>query len=392
MSGQSQPKVSRRPPRLDAGGYIELSLWAAAWVVAPFYVVPRGLPQIYDWTLVALFAGMVAAGRLMLVDRARGPLSALGMFIGYAMLVGCAWAAITGAWAFLVPALYYAFNLAVVLTALSLHHRWQGAFLRVTLWSWAISLVVQAILVTVMPAGYHGVRGLAFFNNPNQLAIFGVAGAVLVVQLARKIKVSAAVEYGLLIACGVLVVSSASRAGVLAYVALAATRFLSRPGTIVATTVVAVLLALYFPWELLPIDFVEDRMRSSVAESTSSLARERGYARMIEYPEYMLLGAGEGLEERFGQRIEIHSTPGTLLFCYGVAGAGFFVAACFAVYRRAGSAETLLLLPLLVLSLFHHTLRVRFFWLNLAVALMSAVGAARARPRRARRGDGVPGG
>lgn len=359
--------------RLDLGARVELGLWAAAWFSSPFYLVPRGLPQLYDGLLLTLFGGMLVTGRLVFSRRVTPIVAMLGILVVYTGLVGCAWALIYEAPAFLVPTAYYGFDLAVAVMALSLYHRHGDRFLRVTFWTWMSAVAVQATLVSVMPPGYAGVRSLAFFNDPNQLAIYGVAGGVLVAQVARPLGVRPWLEAAGFVLVGVLVLASVSRAGILAYLSLVVVRVTSRPRMIIAGLLVGGLVVLVFPWELLPIDFVQERLARASEETFSTLVHERGYTRIFEQPRYLLLGAGEGMPTRFGQRIEIHSTPGTLLFCYGIPGAALFFVACARVFLGAGRREGILLVPLLVLSLFHHTLRIRFFWLNLALAMVSGL-------------------
>ena len=386
MTGDGKHGRSHAGAELDLRGRLELGLWAVAWFVSPFYLVPQGLPQLYDLLLALQFFGMLLAGRLEFSRRANPALAMLGALVVYIALVGCVWAIVHELVAFVVPAFYYGFDLAVVVVALSLFHHHGSRFLRVTLWSWVLAIMVQVVLVSVMPPGYAGVRGLAFFNDPNQLAVYGVAGGVLIAQVARRVGVRSWLEVAGTVLVGALVVASVSRAGFLAFVALVVVRFTARPRMIVAGLLIGGLGVLLFPWELLPIDFVQERLARAAQESTSTLVHDRGYTRIFEYPQYLLLGAGEGMLSRFGQAIEIHSTPGTLLFCYGIPGVVLFFGACLRILVSASPREGILLLPLLVLSMFHHTLRMRFFWLNLAFAIISGLVREPAA-RSGRRGD-----
>jgi phosphoglycerol transferase MdoB-like AlkP superfamily enzyme len=82
------------------------------------------------------------------------------------------------------------------------------------------------------------------------------------------------------------------------------------------------------------------------------------------------VGAGEGYFLRFHPRkLEIHSSAATLLFSYGIVGAGLFLVFLRWLSVTAGSRLTLLMIPALSYSLFHQGMRARPFWLLLAVAL-----------------------
>ena len=54
----------------------------------------------------------------------------------------------------------------------------------------------------------------------------------------------------------------------------------------------------------------------------SNVEESRGYNRIYEYPEQILLGAGERGRWRFGpgHEHELHSSFGTVLFSYGIVG------------------------------------------------------------------------
>ena len=117
----------------------------------------------------------------------------------------------------------------------------------------------------------------------------------------------------------------------------------------------------------------------------------RGYIRIWYYPEYIVVGAGEGALYRFAENSdpdhELHSTVGTILFSYGVIGLITFGAAILCLYRMSTDGRFLYLLPPLLYGLTHQGLRFSFFWLLLSViAILGAMdgGAASSRKNRDR--------
>jgi hypothetical protein len=142
-----------------------------------------------------------------------------------------------------------------------------------------------------------------------------------------------------------------------------------------AGAVAAVLLAQDFAPDFL------DKAHAHLAGSGQydSLAT-RGYDRIANYPEHILLGAGEGAYGRFRSDLygtELHSSFGTLLFCYGVVGAGCF--ACALLFLgRLDLRAALYLVPALVHGMAHQGLRFAFFW-----AVLAFVCCAALRPRPA---------
>lgn len=105
-------------------------------------------------------------------------------------------------------------------------------------------------------------------------------------------------------------------------------------------------------------------------EERLDVMEERGYTRLVRFPEHLLLGAGEGANERWGTGPgpEIHSTLAGVLFYYGVPGAFFFLRFVYLIWRSLPTwwQKSLLFAPFLY-SLGTYNLRNTMFWLGLAV-------------------------
>ncbi|MBR3322298.1 hypothetical protein IKG05_01510 [Candidatus Saccharibacteria bacterium] len=66
---------------------------------------------------------------------------------------------------------------------------------------------------------------------------------------------------------------------------------------------------------------IEEKIDRAQGNSDVSLWQERGYDRMIFYPQYNLFGAGEGMYSRFElayHQGELHATLPSILFSYGL--------------------------------------------------------------------------
>src|SRR5262249_18565704 len=101
----------------------------------------------------------------------------------------------------------------------------------------------------------------------------------------------------------------------------------------------------------------------------------RGYDRIANYPEHILLGAGEGAYRRFYSALfdsEIHSSYGTLLFCYGIVGTALFAGALFWVLK-ADLRTALFLVPVFAYGSAHQGIRFAFFWAMFAVLALVAL-------------------
>ena len=103
-------------------------------------------------------------------------------------------------------------------------------------------------------------------------------------------------------------------------------------------------------------------------------ADERGYTRFTEFPEYMLLGSGQGEHKRFNRlkdpsylNVEMHTSWGGLLFYYGLPGfISIFLLIVFGLGNLSGKTK-LLVLSTFVYGLTTYSFRTPIFWVLLSV-------------------------
>ena len=115
----------------------------------------------------------------------------------------------------------------------------------------------------------------------------------------------------------------------------------------------------------------------SIGKDADDSAEQRGYDRIWLYPEYLLYGAGEGAEERFGETaggdIEMHSTFGTVLFSYGIFGFGLFLLFLWIIFRRAPHRQLVYFAPICLYGLTHQGLRFSLMWVFLGTRGWSSI-------------------
>ena len=92
---------------------------------------------------------------------------------------------------------------------------------------------------------------------------------------------------------------------------------------------------------------------------------------MWKFPEFLLFGAGEGVDRVYRggglKEKELHSAPGTLIFSYGVIGFGFIIYIVAILVLKRGHGVIVLILPVMLYSMFHNTLRQPFLWMLIAL-------------------------
>jgi hypothetical protein len=193
-----------------------------------------------------------------------------------------------------------------------------------------------------------------------------------------------AVLYGLLLCAFYIELRTYSRAGVLGIVLLGALQVVHRPTLVTLLLLPMFVVALYLDLQTLDNDMWHNRIADVQQSTAEDYLTDRGVDRILEHPEYLIFGAGEGYHLRFHhQKLEIHSSAATLIFSYGLFGTVLFLVFLRWLAQSAGTRLSLLLFPALSYSLFHQGMRARPFWIALAVALglgvMTALEQARGR-------------
>lgn len=362
-----------------------LTLWSAFLVALPHYPFPSGGLQPADGLLLLLVIVLAIrwslGARLQLATANRRFLAGYTHFVFYVALVNVSWSLILGDARPSLFTAYYAYGLLVLSIFFLLDSTYGDRFLAVTYWS---TLASMAPVILVSLGQLDAVRPAGTFNNPNQLGYFAVLAPMLMGALPlkrRKLQHDLA-EIGAWIGSAFLVFSSASLGAAAAYGAGALIMLLFRLRNpkvlLVLPVVVVVVVNMGSPW--FDLDSTAARFDRVQARSEADIGpawlQDRGYDRVRRNPQYLVLGAGEGVDERFGpflrQQGELHSSVGVLVFSYGAVGAALFAVPLVRLVRRGAARHVLMLTPALVYGISHQGLRFRIFWLLLAAVAVAA--------------------
>ena len=365
------------------GGWPEV-VWGFVILSLSFNLYGPGRPQPGDFLMVGVLCLPILLLHFQMPTAIKLPVLSLVAFLIYVFGCNFVWAAATGEWDFFKSSTFYAFNFCVFLGYLVMLGDRGDDWLRWTLYGFAATLVMLALLSVPFGDRAESGRLELFFVNPNQLAYHVLLCASIVVMLAPRYNVPRFVLYGLL-ACAVYIeLRTYSRAGILGIALLAAIQFAHRPTLVTLVALPVLVLALYLDLRALDTDLWEHRVETVQQASTEDYVTDRGIDRLYEHSEYLFAGAGEGYHLRFHHnKLEIHSSAANLMFSYGVVGTILFLIFLRLLSVAAGARLTLLMIPALSYSLFHQGMRARPFWILLAVALglgvLTAVEALRAR-------------
>ncbi|MBL9013839.1 MAG: hypothetical protein JNL83_06675 [Myxococcales bacterium] len=347
-----------------------LIAWAMFVASLPFYVGRSGLPQPGNALMfLALPLALVGWDRRLDTGVVR-VFRAMVWFSLWVLIVNWGWSAVTGKFSFadyaIVP-VYYVWNGLVVLCAFVLHRRYGDLFLRATLYAVLFDVVFQVIASFVYRTDLY--RSELFFNNPNQLGYWSLLAACTIALLQKRLQLGLVKASAALVGCAYLGVMSASRAAVAGIAILLILLVFTNPRVIIAGIVAAILLVGVGG----PLNEAINKssLRAMKRESDTTFAQERGYYRIWQFKEYILVGAGEGDLLRFvddpKRANEIHSSLGTVVFSYGIVGTILFVMLFVHLLRGAQPRMIVLLVPVLAYTVAHQGLRFTLFWVLLAL-------------------------
>lgn len=354
-----------------------LAFWVLFLILDPIYTFKSGLPQPADIliTLMGPFALAGWNGRLR--RRSLRTMRALMMFMGYVLLSVVVWSLIYNTWSldykqgFLIAPLFYLFDVYVFLVILVLYERFGERFVWLTVRVVLVSVCFQVLMTFIYTRG-GTLRTYGLFNTSNQLGYFSILTASLLLLGQRRLQLTSLQVLVGQVCCAYLALLSASRAALISVGILGAVAVINR----FRTVLVLGAFAAFLTFVTNPFESAMERSRNRIQnDQTLGFFEERGYDRLVHNPEYLILGAGEGRYQRFADTTaigthELHSSIGTLLFCYGVVGLSLFLAFLVKVVRGSGIRRTLLLLPPAAYGLTHQGLRFTLFWVLLAFVVM----------------------
>jgi hypothetical protein len=290
------------------------------------------------------------------------------LFMFYVFLVNVVWSFALFTFSanakdgFLMAPTFYVFNGLMFFTFLLMFQRYGEFLLWLTVRLVLLSVLLQVLFSFALRAT--GARSTVMFNNPNQLGYYALLSACIILLGQKRLKLSTLQVTAGLAACSYLTLLSASKAALASVGALAITLMISKLRTIVVVAIVfAVLIFTDNPFSA-AIDKAQHRIEN---DQSYGLLEERGYDRIAAFPEYTVLGAGEGAYRRFKEvsmigSHELHSSMATLFFCYGIVGVVLFSRFMWGAMTRSGLRAWVIVGAGFAYGMTHQGLRFRLLW------------------------------
>ena len=363
-----------------------LSIWFCFLVASPFYVFPSGNPQPGDGIFLIL-AALSFSGFAITIYNYQNLYLACALFMAVVTLVNLSWWTVYYELRFLMSTIFYVYNLLVLITVASLFSNLPDQLARLTRYGILVCLFIELFFVLFV-GSTHNSRAIGTFNNPNQLGYWALISCSVWLVTKRHEAIGAIdILAGALFVF--LVLESLSKAALVgvAMLIIFALYFQSVKGTHALASfvflIVAVIIASFTPFfQNAMLDFFNNfftegfgseliqRFEGVEEEREKDLAH-RGYDRIFEYPEHLILGSGEGAYHRFTitmtKDIEFHSIWGTIVYGYGIAGTFTFFGLLYVVFRRALIRHFFYFLPMAAYGITHQGLRFSMLWIFFGV-------------------------
>lgn len=315
-------------------------LFILALATKPLYLRASGSIQISEVLFVMLFGLLVFSGAPLFQSRHEAMWIAwFTICLIYQLLINTYWyfqlqETSISDFSLLKSCLYYVFNFLVCLSILQLRSlKGYEYTLKLFLLGTFLSVFVSVVGVALQYRGSG--RATGFFNNPNQLGYFCIVAMTVVTFFSKKIKPS--MRLVIIVLCLGMSMISLSKASIVASAILMFVYFINSRDRMGSAKLVSILLSIlvvsiaiyiimYADWDFLNnskiISDIRVRLGGIVSENDSNLGTGRGYDRVKEIGNLIVIGVGEGAYIRFVsmRAREVHSLYAGFLVSYGIIG------------------------------------------------------------------------
>ncbi len=358
-----------------------LWIWVIYIFLSPFYIFQSGVPQPAD---IFIFTGILTLFSYAFLkysnhDNANitGVYIFGGIFVGLTTAINSVHYFFTPDIKFILHSVYYLFNFLIFIYAILIfRHSPETA----NKWTYRMVVVicfVQLFVVIFFP-DVDNYRASGTFNRSNQLAYWGVLTAAIIVILKRRdpIRLLDLLLFGIL---GYIEMKALSKAGMIVFaVLLIITLFIPSMSSAmrwfsIFCFVLLFMVKFHNPQHLVSFMSKVDTLEAvshrlgTLGKQADDTPEARGYGRLLDHPQFLFVGAGEGAHWRFGRQ-ELHSGIATLIFSYSIFGFAFFLMFLGSVFYRLPWHYTAMLIPIFLYGLSHQNIRFSYFWVFLGLA------------------------
>ncbi len=347
-----------------------------AIITTQFYVFSSGVPQPSYLLYVVFIVLFWLANNGVMSFRKNVPIEYCLCFFAYVTLINGVFSILLQNWEMNYFSVYLLYNILVFIFVYEFVDRSDK---NKTLLFYVFSLALLLLcVITALGYGRYGYypRYNAYFNDPNQMAFWVICTFASVCLISRR---HFNIKFVLCLMSAFMISRTMSRSGFVAmafiflgvalnyYESFGSSKslFSLRNSIVMLSCVVLIPIVAI---ALLQSDIFSDVVSRLGSTDFAEQAEVRGYTRIVNYPEYLLFGSGQGLDSRFGSPQEIHSTWVAFLFYYGIIGLTLFVLFLLVIYKGMSLASFMIAVSPLMYSFSTFGARTPVFWVFLAVA------------------------
>lgn len=348
---------------------ISLLFISLGFFLSQFYIFSSGLPQpahifiIFSFLLSGILYNKIKIGE------SRN----LIIFVVYATFINIFFTFLIGDLSYIVSTIYWIFNLILFLVLVNLNILNIKKLFHYLKFIIPLSLIINIIIWAVGAGRYDfNPRYNGYFNDPNQMAFWVLCSCAIGLILFNNLKLKIII-YSLSFFLILLTMSRSATIGFLILTLGLVFQHKSRLDLKIIFSLISLLIAIASFFILLHFGFLDNIVTrfSEGIDSSDQQASDRGFTNLIDYPQYLLFGAGQGAYYLFSSsNHEIHSTWFAVLFYYGVIGFFLFVSFLYNIFKRLDFAEKIIFLGPMFYGFFTYNARTLAFWFLVAVFLL----------------------
>lgn len=348
---------------------ISLLFISLGFFLSQFYIFSSGLPQpAHIFIILSIFMFFIFHNEIKVFES-----KYLIFFVCYTIFINIYYTFLIDDLSYIVSTIYWVFNLVLFLVLINLkleNIQKLFSYLKfIILFSLIINIVIWAV-----GAGRYGFnpRYNGYFNDPNQMAFWILCSCAIALILFNNLKLKIII-YSLSFFLILLTMSRSATLGFLILTLGFVFQHKSRLDLKIIFSLISLLIAIASFFILLHFGFLDNIVTrfSEGIDSNDQQASDRGFTNLIDYPQYLLFGAGQGAYYLFSSsNQEIHSTWFAVLFYYGAIGFFLFVSFLFNIFKRLDFAEKIIFLGPMFYGFFTYNARTLAFWFLVAVFLL----------------------
>lgn len=334
-----------------------------------FYIFPSGLPQLAHIFIILSFFIFVFFNNKLKVIGVRP----LIFFVCYAVFINIYYTFLIDDLSYIISTIYWIFNLIFFWVLVSLESTHTKKLFHYLSFIIPISLIINIIIWAVGAGRYDfSPRYNGYFNDPNQMAFWVLCSCAIGLILFNNLKFKIIV-YSLSFFLILLTMSRSATIGFLLLTLGLVFQHKSRLDLKIIFSLISLFITIASFFILLHFGFLDNivtRFSEGIQQNDDQVS-SRGFDILINFPEYLLFGAGQGAYYLYSDTgNEIHSTWLGILFYYGVVGFFLFIYFLFKIFKKLDFAEKIIFLGPMFYGFFTYNARTLAFWFLVAIFLL----------------------